>query len=81
MFHVKRNGDYKMICVSDFCNACGEGVDVNISFYNSSNKSFICHVVLYDANKSYKTLSASYAYASIEKFYTVADLTCCEAYV
>lgn len=70
-----------MIYVNDFCSTCGEGMDVNISFYDSRDKSFICHVVLYDANKSYKTLATSYAYAIIKTFYTVADLTCCEAYV
>lgn len=70
-----------MINVNDFCSACGEGMDVNISFYNVNDKKFICHVVLYDANKSYKTLAANYAYATIGSFYTVADLVCCEAYV
>lgn len=70
-----------MICVNDFCNACNEGMNVNISFYDSTDKSFICNVVLYNANKSYKTLAASYAYATVETFYSVADLIHCEAYV
>ena len=75
------NGSTEMINVYDFCRACGEGMDVNISFYDSRDKSFICHVVLYAANQSYKTLSTSYAYATVETFYAAADLIVCEAYV
>ncbi len=56
-------------------------MDVSVSFYDSMDKSFICNVVLYAANKSYKTLSASYAFGNVESFYTVADLMCCEVYV
>ena len=70
-----------MISLNDFCSACGEGMDVSVSFYDSMDKSFICNVVLYAANKSYKTLSASYAFGNVESFYTVADLMCCEVYV
>lgn len=70
-----------MINLNDFCRACGEGVDVSASFYESRDKSFICNVVLYAADKSYKTLSAAYAFGSVETFYTVADLIYCEVYV
>lgn len=70
-----------MISLNDFCSACGEGMDVSVSFYDSRDKSFICNVVLYAANKSYKTLSASYAFGTVESFYTVADFIHCEAYV
>ena len=70
-----------MINLNDFCNACGEGMDVSVNFYDSRDKSFICNVVLYAANKSYKTLSAPYACGTVESFYFVADLVCCEVYV
>ena len=70
-----------MINLNDFCRACGEGMDVSVSFYDSSDKSFICNVVLYAANKSYKTLSAPYAFGTVESLYVVADLICCAVYV
>ena len=70
-----------MISLNDFCNACGEGMDVSVSFYDARDNSLICNVVLYDVKKSFKTLSASYAFGTVETFYTVADLMCCEVYV
>lgn len=70
-----------MINLNDFCSACGEGMDVSVSFYDSRDNSFICNVVLYAANKSYKTLSASYAFGTVETFYVAADLIICEVYV
>lgn len=70
-----------MIIFNDFCSACGEGMDVSVSFYDTRDNSFICNVVLYAANKSYKTLSASYAFGKVETFYTVADLIVCAVYV
>ena len=56
-------------------------MDISVNFYDSSDKSFICNVGLYAANKSYKTLSASYSYGTVESFYVVADLVCSEFYV
>lgn len=56
-------------------------MDVSSNFYDSRDKSLICNVVLYEANKSYKTLSASFAFGTVETFYTVADLIVCEVYV
>lgn len=70
-----------MIILNDFCKACGEGMDVSVSFYDTRDNSFICNVVLYEANKSYKTLSSSYAFGNVKSFYVVADLVCCEVYV
>lgn len=71
----------EMITLNDFCSACGECMDVSVNFYDSRDESFICNVVLYAANKSYKTLSASYAYGTVKTFYVVAYLVCCEVYV
>ena len=70
-----------MICLNDFCSSCGEGVDVSVSFYDSRDNSLICNVVLYAANKSYKTLSASYAFGTVKTFYVAGDLLICEVYV
>lgn len=70
-----------MICINDFCNTCGEGVDVKIAFYDPVSDNLICQIMLFDANKSYKTVAATYAYAPIKTFYKVADFIVCEAYV
>ena len=56
-------------------------MDVSLTFYNEVDDSVICHIVLYNAVKSHKTLSPIYAYATVKTFYVRADLICCEAYV
>ena len=81
-----------MINLNDFCRACGEGMDVSVSFYDTRDNSFICNVVLYAANKSStvvlndaktgcKTLSAVCGYGYVEYFYVSADVICVKARV
>lgn len=81
MFHVKRNGDFEMINVYDFCGACAESTTVKISFFDVDTDEFITTVILNDAKTGCKTLSAICVYAYVEYFYISADVVCAKVRV
>lgn len=81
MFHVKQNGDFKMINVHDFCNNCVDGTSVKLSFYDVDSRDFIVDVIFHDAKIGRSTLGIAFDYATVESIYVSADIICCKCYV
>lgn len=74
-------GSTEMINVYDFCGACADGTTVKLSFFDVATDAFVSSVILIDAKKGCKTLSAICGYSYVEFFYIGGDMLCAKVRV